>query len=187
MPYVFAFVIMIVAAGALLLFRQPAEEAVVTNTDPAVEEAADMRAESANNVPEGFTPPTSPPPAASAEAETTIDEPEPIKAEPVAVVAPEPAMLQNATYSAEASYFTPKRTEHEMLITLELQGETIVDANVDYDGAVAQTPNHTNFDNAYASQVIGQNINDIQLSRVGGASLTSNAFNEGVAEIKAQL
>jgi len=177
MPYVFAFVIMIVAAGALLLFRQPAEEAVVTNTDPAVEEAADMRAESANNVPEGFTPPTTPPPSSAEDTKVTADE---------SAVDSE-AEASTETYSAMASYFTPNRTEHEMLVTLELDGETIIDANVDYDGADAQTPMHTAFDNAYQNVVIGQNINTVELSRVGGASLSSEAFNEAVAEVRAQL
>ena len=177
MPYVFAFVIIIVAAGALLLFRQPAEEAVVTNTDPAVEEAADMRAESANNVPEGFTPPTTPPPSSAEDTEVTADE---------SSVASE-AEASTETYSAMASYFTPNRTEHEMEVVLELDGETIVDANVDYNGGTAQTPQHISFDEAYLTQVIGQDINNVQLSRVGGSSLTSAAFNEAVTDIKAQL
>jgi hypothetical protein len=177
MPYVFAFVIMIVAAGALLLFRQPAEEAVVTNTDPAVEEAADMRAESANNVPEGFTPPTTPPPSAAEDTEVTADE---------SAVASE-AEASTETYSAMASYFTPNRTEHEMEVVLDLEGETIVDANVAYNGGTAQTPQHISFDEAYLTQVIGQDINNVQLSRVGGSSLTSAAFNEAVTDIKAQL
>ena len=177
MPYIIVFVIMIVAAGALLLFRQPAEEAVVTNTDPAVEEAADMRAESANNVPEGFTPPTTPPPSAAEDTEVTADE---------SAVASE-AEASTETYSAMASYFTPNRTEHEMEVVLDLEGETIVDANVAYNGGTAQTPQHISFDEAYLTQVIGQDINNVQLSRVGGSSLTSAAFNEAVTDIKAQL
>jgi len=169
MPYVIAFAIIIVAAGALLLFRQPVEEPVTANTSPAVE--------SENNVPEGFTPPTTPPPSAAVEGEVSTPE---IETEL------EPA-VSTETYSALASYFTPRRTGHEMLITLELEGETVVDADVTYDGATAQSPNHTSFDNAYATEVIGKNINDVQLSRVGGASLSSDAFNEAVADIKAQL
>jgi hypothetical protein len=138
---------------------------------------ADVSVDTAAGVPEGFTPPDGPPPATAETNEAAADPEE---------TAPE-AAADTQTYSAEASYFTPNRTEHEMLITLELEGETVVDANVTYDGAPAQTPNHSNFDNAYTAEVIGKNINNIELSRVGGASLTSNAFNDGVAEIKAQL
>jgi hypothetical protein len=74
-----------------------------------------------------------------------------------------------------------------MEVTLDLDGETIVDANVAYNGGTAQTPQHISFDEAYLTQVIGQDINNVQLSRVGGSSLTSAAFNEAVTDIKAQL
>jgi hypothetical protein len=173
MPYVFAFVILIVAAGALLLFRQPAEVPATANTEPAVEEADQMQPESQNNVPEGFTPPASPPPSTATDEQATAAETD--------------GAAATETYNGEASYFTPNRTEHDVLVTLELDGETVVDANVTYNGESAQTPNHTNFDNAYTEAVIGQNINELQLSRVGGASLTSNAFNDAVTEIKGQL
>jgi len=176
MTYLIAFVIIVVAAGALLLFRQPAEMPSTSTTDPELEVVSEIET---TNIPEGFTPPTTPPPQndldVEVESEATISE----------LPATESAATQ--TYSAPASYFTPNRTEHQMLITLELQGETIVDANVTYDGSAAATPNHTNFDNAYPSLVIGQNINDVRLSRVGGASLTSTAFNDAIEDIKGQL
>jgi len=94
---------------------------------------------------------------------------------------------ENRTFVAEASYFTPRRTEHDLIITLELEGETIVASNITYDGGPAITPAHSGFDGAYSAEIIGQNINEIDLSRVGGASLTSVAFNEAVADIRAQL
>jgi molybdopterin-binding protein len=74
-----------------------------------------------------------------------------------------------------------------LIITLELEGETIVASNITYDGGPAITPAHSGFDGAYSAEIIGQNINEIDLSRVGGASLTSVAFNEAVADIRAQL
>ena len=175
MPYIIALVIIVVAAGALLLFREPAEAPAMPVTDEAAtEEQVDVTIEGA---PEGFTPPTTPPPTTQndMDLETELD----TEVEAVAPI--------SQTFVAEASYFTPRRTEHEMLITLELQGETIIDANVTYDGGTAQTPNHSAFDNAYKAEVIGQNINNVQLSRVGGASLTSTAFNEAIADIRAQI
>lgn len=170
MPYIIAFVIIIVAAGALLLFRQPVDEPVTGNTDVSAEEA-NIESETQNNVPEGFTPPTTPPPAAE-EDEMSSSESEADATE---------------TYTAEAAYFTPNRTEHEMEVTLDLKGETVVGADVVYNGGPAQTPQHTSFDEAYLTQVIGQDINNVQLSRVGGSSLTSAAFNEAVEDIKQQM
>lgn len=180
MPYVIAFVIIVVAAGALLLFREPVEAPMVT------EETARVEADTEATIPEGFTPPTTPPPTMNPDEESTMMEPSQ-EQEMIPDDALEAVSAPSETYVAEASYFTPRRTEHEMMITIELEGETIVDANITYDGGPAQTPMHTAFDNAYGAVVIGQNINNVELSRVGGASLTSTAFNEGLAEIRAQL
>lgn len=147
MTYVIAFVIMIVAAGALLVFRSAAEAPTVTiaeniqaTTETVVETATEKQ-----------------------ESDTAGE------------------------FSATASYFTPKRTEHDIDVSLTLDGDTIVSAGVLYDGGAAITPAHIGFDDAYKVEVIGQNINEVKLSRVGGASLTSDAFNVAVAEIRTQL
>ncbi|MEM9336842.1 MAG: hypothetical protein AAGA35_03240 [Patescibacteria group bacterium] len=89
-------------------------------------------------------------------------------------------------FSASASYFTPRRTEHDILVTLTLKDRVVVDADVTYDGGAAATPSHTRFDDAYRSEVIGKRLNEISLSRTGGASLTSDSFNEALADIKSQ-
>jgi hypothetical protein len=183
MPYIIAFVIIIVAAGALLLFNRPVEAPVTTSTEEALLPTENQTVE---GVPEGFTSPTTPPPSNSPSSEEAMIEMEAsIDFEPE--LKPEAAAAVNETFIAMASYFTPRRTEHDIAVTLELNGTTIVNANVTYDGEVAKTPAHSGFDSAYATEVIGKNINDIELSRTGGASLTSVAFNEAVAEIRAQL
>jgi len=186
MPYVIAFIIMIVAAGALLLFRQPAEAPALTNQD---ESPARLETEAAmEGVPEGFTPPTTPPPSMSPGDEDSMVETDGTTSDDAALrTAPEAVAAPSTTYVAEASYFTPRRTEHDMTITLELEGTTVVDANVTYDGGAPTTPQHSSFDAAYATEVIGVDINELELSRTGGASLTSNAFNEAVAAIRAQI
>ena len=188
MPYVIALVIMIVAAGALLLFRQPAE----TPITPVPEEMTETSMEQGYGFPEGFTPPTEPPPSMNPEGETTVEAV--LKMEEIEVTEEEttPEVSNDSTAArqtlvAEASYLTPKRTEHDLVVTLELDGETVVAANVTYDGGPAMTPMHSAFDGAYTTEVIGVNVNEIDLSPVGGASLTSVAFNEAVADIRAQL
>lgn len=90
-------------------------------------------------------------------------------------------------HAATASYFTPRRKEHEVAVTLKLNGATITDAEVSYDGGKPRAPSHTAFDNAYKSEVIGKNIKDVSLSRVGGASLTSDAFNQAVEAIRKKM
>lgn len=89
-------------------------------------------------------------------------------------------------YSATASYFTPRRDEHKIGVNLSLNGNKITGAKVTYDGGEPSTPSHGAFDGAYKAEVIGKDINEVALSRVGGASLTSNAFNQAVEMIRAQ-
>lgn len=182
MPYIIAFVIMIVAAGALFLFREPVEAPVNTRSNEAMTEEAAAPVDTPTNVPEGFTPPDGPPPTSSDDQEISPTE---IEATTNAEVSTDfdPADDQR-TFSAEASYFTPNRTEHEMLVTLTLKDRVVVEANVLYDGSAPNTPAHNGFDQAYKNEVIGKRLNEINLSRVGGASLTSNAFNDAVAEIQ---
>ncbi|MFT5831666.1 MAG: hypothetical protein ACI9SY_000033 [Candidatus Paceibacteria bacterium] len=184
MPYLIAFVIIIVAAGALLLFNRPVEA-------PATQETPEtVRVETEAMLPEGYTPPAEQPPSSNSGGEDAAME---VGGEAPAddsislEVPPEFVSAASETYVAEASYFTPRRKEHDIAVTVELEGSTIVAANVTYDGGPAATPAHSGFDGAYAAEVIGQDINDVELSRTGGASLTSVAFNEAVAEIRAQL
>jgi FMN-binding domain len=83
-----------------------------------------------------------------------------------------------------ATYLTPARTEHEITVELTLTGDTVTEANVLYDGQeTSQNPNHERFDAAYKTEVVGKTLAQISLSRVGGASLTSQAFNEAVAKM----
>jgi len=91
------------------------------------------------------------------------------------------------TLSGTGAYLTPRREEHEIDVTLTLDGDIITVADVAYDGSSAATANHIAFDNAYEAEVIGQNVTTLELSRTGGASLTSDAFNEAVSNIVAQL
>lgn len=90
-------------------------------------------------------------------------------------------------HTATASYLTPRRKEHKVEVTLKLDGSTITDADINYDGGKANTPSHSAFDKAYKGEVVGKNIQDVSLSRVGGASLTSDAFNQAVQDIRKKL
>ena len=87
--------------------------------------------------------------------------------------------------SGSATYQTPARTTLEIDVTLTVEGGIVTDANVVYDnGEGFSNPNQERFDGAYKAEVIGKPLNDISLSRVGGASLTSNAFNEALEIIR---
>lgn len=102
--------------------------------------------------------------------------------EAVTVVTPDAGAQ---TYTKSTTYLTPARTEHEITVNLTVSSAGIVtSADVTYDGGAGYSNGHQErFDNAFASEVTGKTLSEINLSRVGGASLTSAAFNEAVTEI----
>jgi hypothetical protein len=95
--------------------------------------------------------------------------------------------VSGTTFTEDVSYLTPARTEHTMSVSLTIAEGVVTEANVIYDaGEGYSNPNQERFDTAYKSEVIGKPLSEISLSRVGGASLTSQAFNEAVAKIAAE-
>lgn len=95
--------------------------------------------------------------------------------------------FEDGSYTTQVSYFTPRRTEHIMDITLTIENDIVVDTEIVWDGDIEpKTPSHSGFDAAYESEVVGRSLSTVNLSRVGGASLTSEAFNEAVQAIEVE-
>ncbi len=93
----------------------------------------------------------------------------------------------DGTYSATATYLTPRRTTHEVEVTVTLDGDVVTAADVLYDGKPAgeySNDYQRGFDAAYEAQVIGTKLDDISLSRMGGSSLTPQGFNDALARIQ---
>ncbi len=164
MPYIIAAIVAVVGLILFFVFRTPVEAPSVVDT------------------------PTETPSEITVEAPEVYPEPE-IPVDTIAI--PDPDIVESIAagmiYKAEADYLTPRRTNHDIEVSLTIENNIVTDANVMYDGGPAGTPAHIGFDNAYAEAVIGQNINEVELSRVGGASLTSDAFNDAVADIRTQM
>lgn len=144
--------------GAILFFSPNPDETPV-ESEPIVEEA--------NRTDEMI-----------AEEETVVEtEPNPT---------PDTAVT-GATFTENVSYLTPARTEHTMIVSLTIVDGVVTDSSIIYDeGEGFSNPNQERFDGAYKAEVIGKPLSEISLSRVGGASLTSQAFNDAVAKIAAQ-
>jgi hypothetical protein len=97
----------------------------------------------------------------------------------------EPATSSN-TFTTTTTYLTPARTEHAVGVTLTLTNGVVSDAAVTFDNRPLgqySNDNQARFADTYKTQVVGKPLAGISLSRVGGASLTSRAFNEAVAQI----
>lgn len=102
----------------------------------------------------------------------------------VAAPEPTPVTVDTVTLSEDITYLTPARTEHKMGVTLTLEDGVVTDASIIYDDGEGFSNQHQErFDNAYKAEVIGKSLADISLSRVGGASLTSQAFNDAVKKM----
>ncbi len=106
------------------------------------------------------------------------------------VAATEIATSSERSYSSDAGYITPARTNHNIDVTLTIDASNTVTAvSVLYDKKENgfSNPNQERFNGVYKTEVVGKKLEDISLSRVGGASLTSGAFNEAVAKIISEV
>jgi hypothetical protein len=166
MPIVVAVLgVIIVVMGVLFFTLSPAEE---TTSVPVVTEEMN-RTESME-----------------LDTETTV-ETEPLDETPTSLVDDATEAIAAVTLSGTGTYLTPARTSHKIDVSLTLEDGIVTAADVVYDnGEGFSNPNQERFDGAYQAEVIGKPLSEISLSRVGGASLTSAAFNEAVAEIKAK-
>lgn len=94
------------------------------------------------------------------------------------------AVYKNGTYTAVGSYKSPAGTE-QIKISVTLQNDVITNTS-----AVSMANDRTSekymqkFIGGYAAQIVGKNIDTIQLDFVSGSSLTPNGFNDALSKIK---
>ena len=92
----------------------------------------------------------------------------------------------DGTYTAEGSYATPESVE-QISVTVTLEGDVITAVEVTGDPQKRESEQYQGqFIGGIADVVVGQDIDEIQVSRVAGSSLTSNGFNEAIETIKSE-
>lgn len=92
----------------------------------------------------------------------------------------------DGTYSADGSYQTPETVE-EISVTLTVADGLVTDVEVTGDPQARETEQYQGqFIDGIADEVVGKSLDDIEVSRVAGSSLTSGGFNEAVESIKEQ-
>ena len=92
----------------------------------------------------------------------------------------------NGTYSAKGSYISPGGIE-SVSLTLTINDGVVSSSSVVTSGNNRGSVEYqTDFKNGYKTFVVGKKISDIKLSRVSGSSLTSQGFNNALAQIKSQ-
>ncbi len=183
MPLIIALIVVVVIGATLVVVNkeEPVSDPVSETNNAPGEELPDVRPASDEDtaMEEGTE-------MEDSMMEEATDNPEPVMSDPDPV--PEEVevstVYKDGTYTASASYFTPKRQEHDLDITLTVANDVVTEATITYDDGPAKTGSHKGFDGAYETEVIGVELSNIDLSRVGGASLTSDAYNNALAEIK---
>lgn len=93
----------------------------------------------------------------------------------------------DGSYTADGDYVAPSGPES---ITVELSIEnnsvTAVTVTPHADGGTRQSSFQTQFADNIAAEVVGVDIDELDVSRVAGSSLTSTGFNAAIEEIKQQ-
>lgn len=93
---------------------------------------------------------------------------------------------KDGTYSADGNYVSPNGTE-TVGVQLTLAAGKVTDVQI------TQHPSNPNtrkfqgqFAGGIAAQVVGRDIDELNVSKVAGSSLTSGGFNQAVDKIKAE-
>lgn len=161
MPYIIAILIVVVAGVGFTLFRTSAP----SDTAPTVSEATSTNAAVAIN--NGTS--------EEVQVPSTTQTQSPDSAT---------SAYKDGSYDSTVTYLTPVRTEYKLAVELTLKDSIVTGAEVTYSQGAEKDPNAQRFEAAYRTEVIGKSLESINLSRVGGASLTTGAFNKALAEIK---
>lgn len=92
----------------------------------------------------------------------------------------------DGTYTAEGSYATPESVE-TIVVTVTLQEDIITSVDVSGDPQKRESEEYqSRFIGGIADVVVGQDIDQISVSRVAGSSLTSGGFNQAIDTIKSE-
>jgi uncharacterized protein with FMN-binding domain len=92
----------------------------------------------------------------------------------------------DGTYTAEGSYATPESVE-TISVTVTLESDVITAVEVSGDPQARESQEYqAKFIGGISDAVVGQDIDEISVSRVAGSSLTSGGFNKAIEDIKSQ-
>ena len=92
----------------------------------------------------------------------------------------------DGTYTADGSYQTPETVE-EISVTLTLADGVVTEVEVTGDPKAPETTRYqSEFIDGISDEVVGKSIDELDVTRVAGSSLTSGGFNDAVDSIKEQ-
>lgn len=164
-------------AGDVVTPVAQVENRTASNTPPATVPVAEAAADPAIK-----STPVTPNPITNTPPPTT---PKPTPTAPVTIPK---TTYKDGTYTVTTSYTAPSRTTHKVTANLKIVNDVVTEARVNFSGEEAETSAQyqSSFSQNYQSEVVGKKLDSISLTRVGGASLTTGAFNNALVQVKAQ-
>jgi uncharacterized protein with FMN-binding domain len=91
----------------------------------------------------------------------------------------------DGTYTESGSYQAPSGTE-EIEVTVTLVDNVITEVSVEGKARDPQAKQHQGeFIEGIAAEVVGKSIDELDVDKVGGSSLTSKGFTKAINAIKA--
>ena len=88
-------------------------------------------------------------------------------------------------YSATGEYQSPGGPE-SIEVTVSLEGNVVTEVTVVGNAAAGNALRYqTEFEDGITAEVVGVNIDELAVDKVAGSSLTSDGFNDAIAQIKA--
>ncbi len=195
MPYIIAVLALVVLGAGYTLFQQTPETTLEVAENPTPEIVAvasqDQTAQTTTNdgleVEVAQTPtkemaPEETPSISSVKEQPAVPQPTP---SPTPVPVADSNTYTNGTYSATKSYRTPNGT-YQMNVSVTVNNDVVTASTLSFDSDGSHDGYSKRFSSGYQSQVIGKALGNINLTRVGGASLTTTAFNAAIANIVSQ-
>jgi uncharacterized protein with FMN-binding domain len=90
---------------------------------------------------------------------------------------------KDGTYNATSSYYVPGG-QNSLAVTLTISGGTVTDVKTSSTVDSYQSQRYVDsFNSSISSAVVGSTLDNASQSRVGGASLTTSAFDDALSTI----
>ncbi|HTN55993.1 MAG TPA: hypothetical protein VLZ82_07390 [Microbacterium sp.] len=108
------------------------------------------------------------------------------KADPTPTSTDATAPYADGTYTAEGAYKTPETVE-TISVTITLADDVVTDVEVAGEPLAPETTRYQGqFIAGIEDVVVGRKLDDLQVDRVAGSSLTSGGFDQAIVRIKEQ-
>lgn len=118
--------------------------------------------------------------------DSSVSVTEPITNTTETVVPERNSIYKDGTYSAVGAYVSPGGDE-SINVSLTLKGGVIVDSNVVSNATRDETKRYQGrFISGYKALVIGKKLDEVNLTKVSGSSLTPKGWNDAISQIKTQ-